>query len=340
MKTDPLRYRKVVACAVLLLFGPFFGSNAMADALGYCVQKKIAQASDRTSVGDLRRQCLREAVGVEHSLQRHEGAVEQRLEAEKKNVLRPFTIMPHRPNYILPVVYNAHGYNADYHQVANSDPNYTFNPVEAQFQVSIKTPLVLGVFGDSTDIYAAYTNHSFWQVYNHEISAPFRETNHEPEMWIEFKPSWELFGIVNTTNSFGINHQSNGQSSVLSRSWNRVFATFVLECGDLGLSITPWYRMPESRDDDDNPDIIDYMGHYELGASYKWEDHTFTLTSRNVLESNYHRGSVQFSWSFPLGDWPFLRGYLQYYNGYGESLIDYNRYVNRVGVGLSLTDWL
>jgi phospholipase A1 len=159
-------------------------------------------------------------------------------------------------------------------------------------------------------------------------------------LWIQFKPQWELLGIVNSTNSLGINHQSNGQSSVLSRSWNRLFATIVLEYGDLGLIFTPWYRIPESDDDDDNPDITSYMGHYELGASYRWDDHTFTLTSRNVLESNYHRGSVQFSWSFPLGDWPFLRGYLQYYSGYGESLIDYNRYVNRLGVGLSLTDWL
>jgi phospholipase A1 len=279
-------------------------------------------------------------VGVEHSLPRRQGAVEQRLEAEKKNVFRPFTIMPHRPNYILPVAYNSHGYNAGYHKVANNDPEYSFDPVEAQFQLSIKTPLVLGVFGDSTDIYAAYTNHSYWQVYNNDISAPFRETNHEPEMWIQFKPQWELFGIVNTNNSLGINHQSNGQSSILSRSWNRIFATIVLEYGDLALSVTPWYRIPESEGDDDNPDITRFMGHYELGATYKWDDHTFALTSRNGFESNYHRGSVQFSWSFPLGDWPFLRGYLQYYNGYGESLIDYDRYVNRVALGLSLTDWL
>ena len=336
---DPCRLRATF-CALFLLGCAAMPPEAMADSLEYCLRKKMEQAPDGATVGDLRRQCLREAVGVEHSLPRSEGAVEQRLAAERKNAHRPFTIMPHRPNYILPAAYNSHGYNSSYHQVANSDSNYTFDSMEAQFQVSIKAPLVLGVFNDSTDIYAAYTNHSFWQVYNSDISAPFRETNHEPEVWIEFKPGWELFGIVNTANSFGLNHQSNGQSGVLSRSWNRVFATIVVECGDLGLSITPWYRIPESEGDDDNPDITRYMGHYELGASYKWDDHTFALTSRNAFESNHHRGSAQFSWSFPLGDWPFLRGYLQYYTGYGESLIDYNHYVNRVGVGLSLTDWL
>ncbi|ADW17991.1 Phospholipase A(1) [Desulfobulbus propionicus DSM 2032] len=313
---------------------------ADANALDECVQSKLATADDSVTVGDLRRQCLQNAVGVERGLPDRKGAVEQRLEAEKKNVLRPFSIMPHRPNYILPGAWNSKGYNAEHHRKANGDSTYDFDSVEAQFQISIKTPLVVGLFDDSTDIFAAYTNHSFWQVYNDDISAAFRETNHEPEIWVQFNPRWELLGIVNASNSFGINHQSNGQSSALSRSWNRLFASLVFEYGNLGFIATPWYRIPESEGDDDNPDITKYMGHYELGATYKWDDHTFSLMTRNALESNYHRGSFQFSWSFPMGDWPFLRGYVQYYNGYGESLVDYDQYVNRVGVGLSLTDWL
>jgi phospholipase A1 len=329
--------RAAAGAAALLLFHT---GLATADPLDECIQRKLATADDSVTVGDLRRQCLQNAVGVERSLPKRQGAVEKRLEAEKENVLRPFSIMPHRPNYILPAAWNSKGYNPEHHQKANNDSSYDFDQVEAQFQISIKTPLVVGLFDDSTDIFAAYTNHSFWQVYNDDISAAFRETNHEPEMWVQFNPRWELLGIVNTSNMFGINHQSNGQSSDLSRSWNRLFATLVFECGDVGLSVTPWYRIPESEDDDDNPDITKYMGHYEIGATYKWDDHTFSLMTRNALESNFHRGAVQFSWSFPMGDWPYLRGYVQYYNGYGESLIDYDQYVNRVGVGLSLTDWL
>jgi len=334
-------YSSAVFTGAALCVCFFCSTTFAANGLDQCMREKLATAADSVTIGDLRRQCLQLAVGVEGgNLPKQQGAVEKRLEQERKNVARAFSIMPHRPNYILPGAYNSHGYNADHHQRTNGDSTYEFDKVEAQFQISIKSPLVVGLFDDSMDIYAAYTNHSFWQVYNSDISAPFRETNHEPEAWVQFNPGWELFGIVNTSNSFGINHKSNGQSGELSRSWNRLIATLVFEYGDLGLSFTPWYRIPESEGDDDNPDITRYMGHYEIGAVYKWDEHTFSLMTRNGFESDFHRGAIQASWSFPLGDWPFLRGYVQYYSGYGESLIDYDQYVNRLGVGLSLSDWL
>ena len=62
--------------------------------------------------------------------------------------------------------------------------------------------------------------------------------------------------------------------------------------------------------------------------------------SRNNLESGFDRGAVEAGWSFPLGNYPYLKGYIQYFYGYGESLIDYDRRVNRIGIGISLNDWL
>jgi phospholipase A1 len=112
------------------------------------------------------------------------------------------------------------------------------------------------------------------------------------------------------------------------------------EMGPLAVGFKPWYRIPEDDEDDDNPDITDYLGHYELRAAYKWNDHVFSVMSRNNLESGFSRGAVELTWSFPFGDYPFLKGYVQYFNGYGESLIDYDHHVNKLGIGIAVTDWL
>lgn len=61
---------------------------------------------------------------------------------------------------------------------------------------------------------------------------------------------------------------------------------------------------------------------------------------RNQIESGFDRGALEFGWSFPVFDYPFLKGYFQYFYGYGESLIDYDRKVKRLGIGISITDWL
>jgi phospholipase A1 len=247
--------------------------------------------------------------------------------------------MAHKPNYFLAGAYNSYGYDPTLYREQFDDPSIDFDDTEAQFQISLKIPLWVNVH-DKFDVYAAYTNRSFWQLYNSDISAPFRETNHEPEAWIQFSPDWEIFGFTNAATAFGFVHQSNGRGGVLSRSWNRVYANFVFQRGNFALGFKPWFKLSEDADDDDNPDITDYLGHYELRAGYKWNKHVFSVMSRNNLESGFDRGAVELGWSFPLWNYPYLKGYIQYFGGYGESLIDYNQKSNRIGIGISLTDWL
>ncbi len=62
--------------------------------------------------------------------------------------------------------------------------------------------------------------------------------------------------------------------------------------------------------------------------------------TRNQVESGFDEGALELSWSFPVFDYPYLKGYIQYFHGYGESLVDYDRRVNRIGIGIALTDWL
>ncbi|PIE89884.1 MAG: phospholipase [Acidobacteria bacterium] len=272
--------------------------------------------------------------------QHDQGAVQKRIEIDKKNALKPFTIMPHRPNFMLLGSYNTKGYEASIHAEEFSTPDYRFKDIEAQFQLSLKVPIALDFFSGRLNVYGAYTNRSFWQVYNPEISSPFRETNHEPELWFQVHQKNRFLGFNNPLTIVGISHQSNGRSGILSRSWNRVYAVILLQKGRLAISLKPWFRLSEDKEDDDNPDIKRYMGHGETRLVYTRGKHTFSAMLRNVFESDFKRAGYEFSWSIPFYKYDHFRGYLQAYSGYGESLIDYNHKVNRIALGISITDFL
>jgi len=340
--TQPFAKWTVIGPALLAisLAGLALPGFCVADDTTACMARLMEQASDSTTVGALREQCKQQVQDETATLQDEQPtAVDIRLQMDKENVLQPFTIMAHKPNYFLLGAYNRNGYSTEYFREQFDDPSVEFDDTEAQFQLSLKIPLGVDLF-KTFDIYAAYTNRSFWQLYNSELSRPFRETNHEPEAWVQFTPGWDIFGFRNSANAVGVVHQSNGRGGALSRSWNRVYANFVFQRGNFALGIKPWIRISKSAEDDDNPDIADYLGHFEWRAGYKWKNQVFSFMSRNNLESGFERGAVEFGWSFPLWNYPYLKGYIQYFGGYGESLIDYNQRVNRIGIGVSLTDWL
>ena len=135
--------------------------------------------------------------------------------------------------------------------------------------------------------------------------------------------------------NFGFVHQSNGRSDPLSRSWNRVYAQFGFERGNFTLLLRPWYRLPESASNDDNPDIRDYMGSGDLRLVYANAGHALSAEARYSFSG--HAGGLKLEWAFPLVDQ--LKGYVQITSGYGESLIDYNHKQNTIGLGVLLLPW-
>ncbi|PKO68960.1 MAG: phospholipase [Betaproteobacteria bacterium HGW-Betaproteobacteria-17] len=246
-----------------------------------------------------------------------------------------FLFRPHRPNYFLPVKYSTSPNNTPF-QDTLVPPDLGLDPVEAELQLSFKVKGMEGVLGhDNLDLWFGYTITSFWQAYNDTISSPFRETNYEPEVFMTYRTDYEIAGFRGRFINLGMVHQSNGRSEGLSRSWNRVYAQFGFERDNLALLIRPWYRIPE-RDEDDNPDIEDYLGHGELLAVYRKGRNAYSLLLRNNFKSPDNRGAVKLNWSFPL--YGRLKGYVQYFNGYGESLIDYNHSQQSLGLGVSLTE--
>ncbi len=262
------------------------------------------------------------------------GAIDRRMALEWEISDNPFAITPHRPTYVLPLSYNSRVNDTPYEA---TDPGLAAEHNEIKFQLSFKVPLVKGLLFGEGFLSFGYTQQSYWQAYSGNYSAPFRETNHEPELLFALPSRYQVLGLDGRMVVLSLNHQSNGRSEPLSRSWNRAMLEFILEKDSFYMSFKPWWRIPENAEKDDNPDIEDYLGNFELRALKLYRHHSFGIMLRNNLQSD-NRGAVQLDYTFPIRK--RLNGYVQIFNGYGESLIDYDYYSNRIGVGIMLTNWL
>lgn len=346
-----IRTALTLLCGVwpLLNMAPAVASSGLET----CLMEALQQADNSATVGELRARCMAKQDGISSTGISAPAVVstpvvndaaptgaEQRLALEESLDENPWVITPHKPNYLLPIAYNSNLNTAPYVFTGEQD---AMEKNEIKFQISFKFPLARNLFNSNTDAYFAYTNQSYWQVYSDGISAPFRETNHEPEFILAHKNDWEIFGWKNSLLMAGFAHQSNGRSIPLSRSWNRLYASAVFERGNWAFNIKPWYRLPEDEktsaldtEGDDNPDMYKYMGYGELRLFYHSNGHVVTLMERNNLTSD-SKGAVELDYSFPL--YGKMKGYVQYFYGYGESLIDYDARTNRVSAGVAISDW-
>jgi phospholipase A1/A2 len=265
--------------------------------------------------------------------------LDSRWELAKDSKLGVFQMRAYKPVYLFPAFWTS-----DVNETPSSpNPDNTvetpqeLTSVEAKFQLSFKTKFAENLFGDNGDLWGAYTQSSRWQVYNGEESRPFRETNYEPEVMLVFRDNYSLGGWKGRMTGIGVNHQSNGRSDPLSRSWNRVILNVGLDRQNWAFVVRPWWRIPEGSDDD-NPDIENYIGRGDAMLAYSKNGHEFSLVGRHSLRSgDDSHGSLQMDWGFPIDRQ--LRGHLQLFHGYGESLIDYNHKATYVGLGISLLEW-
>lgn len=301
-----------------------------------CLGQNAATAPMDTTVGALRQWCLDNGDPSERQLA-HD-ALRARLALEERSQFNPFVLTPHKRNYVLP-----------WSNWSIPDPENpergpgSLQPNEVKFQVSLKTPIVDEALGRYT-FYGALTITSFWQAYNEKLSKPFRETNYAPSLFVTRPVDWQLGPVDSELLSAGYIHESNGQPLPTSRSWDRLFVSYVFRTGQYYWQFKPWYRIPEpngSRNDperDDNPNITDYMGDFELTVARPFSNHVVELMVRNNLELDENRGAGQIDYSFPINQ--RFKGLFQVFTGYGDSLIHYDRYVTRVSIGILLTDTL
>jgi phospholipase A1 len=241
-----------------------------------------------------------------------------------------FNFRPHLPNYLL-ATYTHSPNDAPYRPFRDFAPEAAgVSRTELAFQLGFKIKLLENPMNRPADLWFAYTQQSFWQASNQEASSPFRETNYQPELMAVMPVNFTLLGMKARFINLGLVHQSNGQTSTLSRSWNRLYAQLGMENGNFTMSARVWKRLNEANHEDDNPDITDYMGHGDIAGTYRWNEHEFSALTRYNFGAN--KGGAQLGWAFPMAD--NLKGYLQMFAGYGQSLIDYNYFQRTIGMGV------
>ncbi|MCC4600925.1 phospholipase A [Xanthomonas melonis] len=266
--------------------------------------------------------------------------LDRRWELAKDSKLGTFQLRGYKPVYLLPAFWTSDTNRTPQSpNPANSvNTPQQLDSAELKFQLSFKTKVAEDLFGDNGDIWMGYTQSSRWQAYNSEASRPFRETNYEPEAMLVFRNNYSIFGWKGRMSGISLNHMSNGRADPLSRSWNRVILNIGLDRENWALTLRPWFRIKEDRADDNNPDIEDYMGRGDATLVYNKNGHEVALIARHSLRGgDRSHGSVQLDYGFPINN--LLRGHVQVFDGYGESLIDYNHKATYVGVGVSLLEW-
>lgn len=200
---------------------------------------------------------------------------------------------------------------------------------DVKFQISLSIRLTNATLPWHTYLYLFYTQKTFWNVF--EESMPMRDLNFNPGIgWT--KPFF-VKGRYAGKLSLIVEHESNGRDGPESRSWNRVSLS--------GSAIINRWLMVHAKfwipiiDGMNNKDILHYAGLYQSGFVANTTDNRWkfglTLVKRKGNFFNYNT-IVDICWR--VSKKTNLDLFAQYYNGYGENLIDYNKYHSRLRVGI------
>lgn len=202
---------------------------------------------------------------------------------------------------------------------------------DVKFQVSIAQRLTDSVLPWKTYLFLMYTQKVFWNVF--ENSMPMRDLNFNPG--IGLTKAFFVKGRYSGKMTLMVEHESNGRDGDASRSWNKISLSG-------STLVTPWllvhakYWFPIV-DGMNNKDILYYSGIYQFGAEVSAQNRRFiwsgTLVKRKGLNLNFNV-NLEFAMRLFKQDNQYL--FFQWYNGYGESMLDYKQFHSRLRIGISI----
>lgn len=213
----------------------------------------------------------------------------------------------------------------------------------ARFQISAKyrlfSPAANRPANWYENFYLGYTQTSLWDLQSD--SMPFIDTTFNPSvfwlsdnLWSSESQNWRL-GV-----NVGAEHNSNGKDGPDSRSVNNGYVEprfhYRLDGGST-LTFAPRIKAYFGVAGE-NPDYADYAG--RVNWQLRWAQDNGAVVTALYRQGDQQRRTTQLDFAWPLQrTWLNMNGYLhlQYFNGYGETLLGYNRREDsQFRVGLSI----
>ncbi len=203
---------------------------------------------------------------------------------------------------------------------------------DARFEIGFKERLLQDPLPWDMYLFLAYRQKAFWDIYKESL--PFRALNYNPSLGLGkllFNKEDRLEGGF----WFQLEHESNGEGGEISRSWNRVSLSYFMPVQEQFVyTFKVWLPIGNM---EDNRDITDFLGYGQLSMSYN-------PSERWVFEGAARKGMKAWNGSVQLGiNYRIIKTgneflYLQFFHGYGQDLINYNKELSYIRVGFSIKD--
>ncbi|MGM9802673.1 MAG: phospholipase A [Muribaculaceae bacterium] len=200
---------------------------------------------------------------------------------------------------------------------------------DVKFQISIAQRLTKSTLPFNSYLFLAYSQKVIWNVFKESL--PMRDLNFNPGIGLA-KPLIVKNKLIGKLTLL-IEHESNGRDGDESRSWNRIsFGGNVYLTPNFMVHAKAWIPIV---DGENNRDLLDYAGLYQSGLQLtsfnkRWGFAVTTVKRRGwnlnyntIVEVNYRLFKNENQYFF-----------IQYYNGYAENLLDYNKYRSRLRAGI------
>lgn len=262
-------------------------------------------------------------------------AVAKQWELEDQYKRGTFKITPYQLVYFTPIQWA----DRPNRQPVNFNPTKVipaykkYQKIEAKFQISLKAKIIQGALWGKGDLWLGFTQTANWQIYNGDLSRPFREMNYEPELMFTYPLNLSVGDFKFRMVGLSVNHQSNGKEAVLSRSWNRVILSGTVTYNDFLFSTRFWKRFSEKYMEDDNPYIEDYMGRADFRLAYVGNYKLIaSLYHRNNLDFKRNRSFTELTLAYPI--YNDLNVMFQAAHGYGSTLVEYNHKQTLLSLGI------